>query len=69
MRNLKQLSKANDRRRQAFLIQFFAERAGFHEKQSAQYKKNAKYAYSTCVYVELAIQYIKDMYQKGIGIS
>ena len=38
-------------------------------KQSAQNKKNAKYAYSTSVYVELAIEYIKDMYQRGIGIS
>lgn len=46
-----------------------AELAGFHEKQSAQNKKNTKCAYSTSVYVELAIEYIKDMYQKGIGIS
>lgn len=69
MLNHKQLSKANDLRRQAYLILLLAELAGFHEKQSAQNKKNAKYAYSTSVYVELAIEYIKDMYQKGIGIS
>ena len=69
MLNHKQLSKANDLRRQAYLILLLAELAGFHEKQSAQNKKNTKYAYSTSVYVELAIEYIKDMYQKGIGIS
>ena len=69
MLNHKQLSKANDLRRQAYLILLLAELAGFHEKQSAQNKRNAKYAYSTSVYVELAIEYIKDMYQKGIGIS
>ena len=69
MLNHKQLSKANDLRRQAYLILLLAELADFHEKQSAQNKKNAKYAYSTSVYVELAIEYIKDMYQRGIGIS
>ena len=56
-------------RRQAYLILLLAELADFHEKQSAQNRKSAKYAYSTSVYVELAIEYIKDMYQKGIGIS
>ena len=60
MLNHKQLSKANDLRRQAYLILLLAELAGFHEKQSAQNKRNAKYAYSTSVYVELAIEYIKD---------
>lgn len=38
-------------------------------KSSLHRTKNAKYVYSTSVYVELAIEYIKDMYQKGIGIS
>ena len=52
-----------------FLILLLAELADFHEKRSAQSRKNAKYAYSTSVYVELAIEYIKGMYQKGIGIS
>jgi len=65
----KQLSKANDLKRQAYLILLLAELVDFHEKQSAQSRKNAKYAYSTSVYAELAIEYIKDMYQKGIGIS
>ena len=35
----KQLSKANDLRRQAYLILLLAELADFHEKQSAQNKK------------------------------
>ena len=69
MLNHKQLSKANDLKRQAYLILLLAELVDFHEKQSAQSRKNAKYAYSTSVYAELAIEYIKDMYQKGIGIS
>ena len=65
----KPLSNANDLKRQPYLILLLAELVDFHEKQSAQSRKNAKYAYSTSVYVELAIEYIKDMYQKGIGIS
>lgn len=48
----KQLSKANDLRRQAYLILLLAELADFHEKQSAQNKKNAKYAYSTSLSVK-----------------
>lgn len=39
MLNHKQLSKANDLRRQAYLILLLAELADFHEKQSAQNKK------------------------------
>lgn len=65
----KQLSKANDLRRQAYLILLLSELADFHEQQSAQSRKTPKYAYSTSVYVELAIEYITDMYQNGIGIS
>ena len=67
MLNHKQLSKANDLRRQAYLILLLAELAGFHEKQSAQNKKNAKYVYSTSVYVELAIEY--SSFQKELGMS
>lgn len=65
----KQLSKANDLKRQAYLILLLAELADFHEKLSVQNRKSPKYAYSSSVYVELSIEYIKDMYQKGIGIS
>ena len=65
----KQLSKANDLKRQAYLILLLAELADFHEELSVPNSKSPKYAYSTSVYVELAIEYIKDMYQKGIRIS
>ncbi len=63
----RQLSQANDLRRQAYLLLFFAELTDFHEKQSGQNKKS--HEYSTSVYVELAIEYITSMYQNGIGIS
>lgn len=65
----KQLSKANDARRLAYLNLLLAELIDFHEKLYAQDKKHSKYAYSTAVYTELAIEYIKNMYQHGIGIS
>lgn len=69
MLNHKQLSRANDLKRQAYLILLLAELTDFHEKQSVQNRKNARYEYSSSVYVELAIEYIKGMYQAGIGIS
>lgn len=69
MLNHKQLSKSNDLKRQAYLLLLLSELAAHHEKLSAQSRKTSQYAYSTGVYVELAIEYIKDMYQKGIGIS
>ena len=65
----KQLSKANDLRRQAYLILLLAELAEHHEKLAAQSRRPLKYAYSTSVYVELAIEYIQETYHQGIGIS
>ena len=65
----KQLSKANDLRRQAYLILLLAELAEHHEKLAVQNRKPLKYAYSTSVYVELAMEYIQETYHQGIGIS
>lgn len=65
----KHLTKANEIRRQAYLMLLLSELIEFHDAQTLQNKKGANYAYSTSLYVELAIEYIKTMYQQGIGIS
>lgn len=64
----KTLTFANDLYREACLLQIFSILAGYHA--SATQKNGAeKYAYSTGVYVELAIDYIKGMYMHGIKVA
>lgn len=64
----KTLTICNDLRREAYLLLLFSSLIDHHS--SLSHKGNTReYDYSTSVYVELAIDYIKSMYKTGINVS
>lgn len=63
----KGITYANDLRREACLLMLFSELIDYHN--SLTRKSRGERSYSSSVYVELAIEYIKCMYKHGIGVQ
>lgn len=62
------LTFSNDLRRKAYLLELLATLADFHTAD-APGKTAQKHDYSSNVYVEHAIEYIKFSYKRGINVS
>lgn len=63
----RQLSAANEWRRTAYMLTLFADLMDNYTALAQ--KKTNKYDYSSNIYVEHAIEYVKYMYSKGINVS
>lgn len=70
MMDHKALTFADDLYRESCLLRILSVMAKQHmEQESLVENKKKKYAYSTSIYTELAIGYIKHMYMHGITVS
>ncbi len=63
----KNLTFANDLRRESWMLTLFSRLIDSHENQT--YKRSERSSYGTNVYVELAIEHIKYYYSEGINVS
>ncbi|MDO4620880.1 MAG: helix-turn-helix domain-containing protein [Lachnospiraceae bacterium] len=65
----KTLTIGNELRRKCYMLLLFADLIDFHAEQVSAEKKEHSLDYSSNVYVEHAVNYIKVMYHQGINVS
>lgn len=64
----KSLTHSNELKREAYLMLLLSELIEHHDSLKLQTRKE-KYAYSTSVYVEMAIDFIRQAYRYSIGVA
>ncbi len=63
------LTLSDDLAREAYLLMLFSRLIQNHDMLSKKVIANGTNVYSTNVYVELAIEYIQNMYKNGVNVS